>query len=67
MDNDGVLMHVTSLTLLFCLVFGMSATVDIHALKAQVNNVKAIATTLLFQFLVLPLVGFVCIKAFALD
>lgn len=48
--------------LLFCLVFGMSATVDVHALVAQLRNVKAIALGVALQFLVLPLCGFLVVK-----
>lgn len=53
--------------LLFCLVFGMSATVDIHSLQSQLHNVRAIGTGLVLQFLVLPLVGFLTVKIFNMD
>lgn len=53
--------------LLFCLVFGMSATVDVGALKAQLTNTKAIGIGLLLQFVFLPFMGFLTVKLFDLD
>lgn len=49
--------------LLFFLVFGMSATVDIGCLLAQIKNRKAILTALFLQFVVLPFLGFIVVKA----
>jgi len=54
-------------TLLFFLVFGMSATVDIHMLVAQLRNVKAIFMGVFLQFVILPLCGFLVVKFFQLD
>mmetsp|Transcript_9351 Transcript_9351/g.13921 ORF Transcript_9351/g.13921 Transcript_9351/m.13921 type:complete len:382 (-) Transcript_9351:154-1299(-) len=48
--------------LLFLLVFGMSATVDMKALLAQVKNKKAILTGCFLQFGILPLLGFAVVK-----
>jgi predicted Na+-dependent transporter len=53
--------------LLFGLVFGMSATVDIECLKAQLKNQRAIATGIFLQFIVLPLLGFVVVNILDLD
>eukprot|EP00521_Asterionellopsis_glacialis_P007667 CAMPEP_0195287780 /NCGR_PEP_ID=MMETSP0707-20130614/4706_1 /TAXON_ID=33640 /ORGANISM="Asterionellopsis glacialis, Strain CCMP134" /LENGTH=405 /DNA_ID=CAMNT_0040347567 /DNA_START=114 /DNA_END=1331 /DNA_ORIENTATION=+ len=53
--------------LLFALVFGMSATVDIEAMKAQLSNHKAIASGVLLQFVVLPFCGFLVVNTFTLD
>eukprot|EP00581_Thalassiosira_minuscula_P001643 CAMPEP_0183739086 /NCGR_PEP_ID=MMETSP0737-20130205/56175_1 /TAXON_ID=385413 /ORGANISM="Thalassiosira miniscula, Strain CCMP1093" /LENGTH=420 /DNA_ID=CAMNT_0025973789 /DNA_START=353 /DNA_END=1615 /DNA_ORIENTATION=- len=53
--------------LLFFLVFGMSATVDIHMLVAQLKNAKAISMGVLLQFLLLPLCGFLVVKFFELE
>ena len=53
--------------LLFFLVFGMSATVDIGCLLAQIKNRKAILAALFLQFLVLPFLGFVVVKALSLS
>ena len=52
--------------LLFALVFGMSATVDIDCLKQQVGNYRAIGAGLVCQFVILPLLGFAVVKAFQL-
>ena len=59
--------EVLGSVLLFCLVFGMSATVDIGCLWAQLHNRKAIATGLLLQFIVLPFLGFVVVNSMNLD
>mmetsp|Transcript_17444 Transcript_17444/g.21304 ORF Transcript_17444/g.21304 Transcript_17444/m.21304 type:complete len:382 (-) Transcript_17444:214-1359(-) len=53
--------------LLFILVFGMSATVDIHALLAQMKNKKAILTGCFLQFVILPLLGFIVVKTLQLN
>ncbi len=59
--------EILSSVLLFMLVFGMSATVEIHDLVHQLKNVKAIGTGLFLQFVIMPLTGFMCVKAFNLD
>lgn len=59
--------RVLSAILLVVLVYGMSATVDINHLKAQVHNTKAIVTGLLLQFIIIPLVGYLAVKLFDLD
>lgn len=61
-----ILRYVSS-TLLFFLVFGMSATVDVESLKAQLKNTKAVCIGLLLQFVVLPLIGFITVKVFNFD
>ena len=53
--------------LLFALVFGMSATVDNHCMKQQVQNKKAILLGAFCQFIVLPFLGFVAVKLFKLN
>lgn len=58
----GLLIDITGSVLLFCLVFGMSATVDIGALQAQLKNQKAILLGLAMQFIVLPFLGFSVVK-----
>lgn len=52
--------------LLFALVFGMSATVDIDCMKKQIRNVRALATGVVCQFVVLPFLGFLVVRTFAL-
>jgi predicted Na+-dependent transporter len=59
--------EITGSVLLFCLVFGMSATVDVSALRAQLQNVKAIGTGVFLQFGILPLAGFAAVRAFRLN
>lgn len=54
-------------TLLFFLVFGMSATVDIHMLLQQLRNAKAIFMGVFLQFVILPLCGFLVVKFFQLE
>lgn len=53
--------------LLFCLIFGMSATVEVHSLAAQLKNTKAVGIGLVMQFLFLPFMGFLSVKIFSLD
>eukprot|EP00934_Nitzschia_sp_Nitz4_P004894 Nitzschia sp. Nitz4//scaffold10_size219509//203174//204390//NITZ4_001463-RA/size219509-augustus-gene-0.256-mRNA-1//1//CDS//3329533025//4884//frame0 len=48
--------------LLFFLVFGMSATVDIGHMKKQMRNSKALGIGLLLQFIILPFAGFCIVK-----
>lgn len=48
--------------LLFFLVFGMSATVDIGRMKKQMRNRSALGIGLLLQFVILPFVGFCIVK-----
>ncbi|KAL9183579.1 hypothetical protein ACHAXT_004435 [Thalassiosira profunda] len=54
----SVLSQVISSTLLFILIFGMSATVDVRHLREQVTNKFAILTGIATQFLIMPLLGF---------
>jgi len=53
--------------LLFLLVYGMSATVDINSLLAQLKNVKALLTGAFLQFFLLPFLGFVIVKVLNLN
>lgn len=61
------LIELSGNLLLFALVFGMSATVDIKALVAQMKNRKAILTGCFLQFVVLPLLGFTVVKTLQLN
>ena len=61
------LIELSGNLLLFSLIFGMSATVDIKALIAQMKNKKAIATGCFLQFVVMPLLGFMVVKALDLN
>lgn len=60
----GALTEVLSSVLLFFLVFGMSATVDVEKLRKQLKNKHALLTGISLQFLILPLVGFIIVKIF---
>ena len=53
--------------LLFFLVFGMSATVDMRSMLAQLKNKKAIATGVFLQFVILPLLGFIVVKTLKMN
>ena len=49
--------------LLFTLIFGMSATVDIDNVNTQIRNKKAIISGICLQFIILPFLGFLTVKA----
>jgi predicted Na+-dependent transporter len=53
--------------LLFFLVFGMSATVDIGEMRKQLKNRKAILIGIVMQFIISPFVGFCVVKILNLD
>jgi predicted Na+-dependent transporter len=63
----GTFAEVGSSLLLFFLVFGMSATVDIHQVRKQLRNRNALLTGIALQFLILPFVGFVVVKILKMD
>jgi predicted Na+-dependent transporter len=58
---------ITSNILLFVLVFGMSATVNIECMQEQIRNKRALATGIVCQFVILPLLGFLTVNALDLD
>jgi len=49
--------------LLFFLIFGLSATVDVRDLRRQLRNKFAIGTGVAMQFLIMPLLGFGAVVA----
>lgn len=53
--------------LLFFLVFGMSATVDIGQMRKQLRNRTAILIGIFLQFVILPFVGFTVVKLLNMD
>ena len=59
--------EVGSYILLYFLVFGMSATVDIRQLRKQLRNRNALLTGITLQFIILPFLGFVVVKILQLD
>lgn len=67
MEIESTMMSLTGNVLVFCLVFGMSATVDTKCFRAQIHNAKAIMTGVLLQFLLMPFLGFLLVKSLDLD
>ena len=63
----GILAEIGSYILLFALVFGMSATVDIGNLKKQLSNKNALLTGIFLQFVALPFLGFAVVKALGMN
>jgi len=63
----GLAAEIFSNMLLFLLVFGMSATVEIGHMRKQLNNRKAFLTGLTLQFVILPFLGFVVVSLLQLD
>lgn len=62
----AVVVEILSNCLLFCLVFGMAATVDVADLFRQIRNYHALLIGCAMQFIVLPFCGFVVVKMFQL-
>lgn len=58
----SLLGQIASSILLFCLVFGMSATVEMKSLKKQLQNRAALGVGVSMQFVILPFVGFLVVK-----
>ncbi|KAL3943347.1 MAG: hypothetical protein SGBAC_002588 [Bacillariaceae sp.] len=56
------LQEIGAHVLLFFLVFGMSATVDIPRMKKQMRNRSALLIGIALQFLILPFVGFAIVR-----
>ncbi len=56
-----VLAQVISSTLLFILVFGMSATVDVKHLRVQMKNKGAILAGVVTQYIFMPLLGYLTV------
>jgi len=67
LEKDLPWLEVIGNLLLFFLVFGMSATVDVGSLREQLGNVKGIFTGIFLQFFVLPFLGFLTVKVLKLD
>ena len=57
----NTLAEIASNLLLFLLIFGMSATVDMKNLKNQLHNKWAILTGVVMQFVLMPLLGYLTI------
>jgi predicted Na+-dependent transporter len=63
----GLAAEIGAHVLLFFLVFGMSATVDIGHMRKQLRNKYALGTGIVLQFVILPFVGFVIVKILKMD
>jgi predicted Na+-dependent transporter len=67
MDDETTAMDTLSVVLsnvlLFFLIFGLSATVDMKNLKRQLNNKFAIGCGVAMQFLIMPFLGFLAVIA----
>jgi len=61
----SILSQTISSALLFLLIFGMSATVEVKHLREQVHNKFAILTGVATQFLIMPLLGYLSILVLA--
>jgi predicted Na+-dependent transporter len=59
-----LLVEILTKVLLFLLIFGMSATVDMKNMKRQLKNKSAIIMGITMQFLIMPLLGFLSVVAF---
>jgi predicted Na+-dependent transporter len=58
--------EVLSAILLYSLVFGMTATVEISHMRKQAHNSVALLIGASIQFLILPFVGFLTVQIFRL-
>jgi predicted Na+-dependent transporter len=58
--------ELLSAVLLFSLVFGMSATVEIAHMRKQAHNSTALLIGVSLQFIILPLVGFLTVQLLSL-
>ena len=63
----GLFADVGALVLLYFLVFGMSATVDIRQARKQLSNRNALLTGISLQFIILPFLGFLVVKVLNLN
>jgi predicted Na+-dependent transporter len=63
---NNVLVELSSNVLLFLLLFGMAATVQISQMQKQLHNWKALLIGLSLQFFILPFVGFLVTATFRL-
>jgi predicted Na+-dependent transporter len=62
----SILIQFFSSLLLFCLVFGMTATVEVAQMKKQVYNYHALLIGATIQFILLPFIGFLMVLMFRL-
>ena len=58
-----ILVQIVSNIFLFMCIFGLSATVDAKRIKEQLRNCRAITIGIVMQFLLMPILGFIAVKA----
>lgn len=61
-DDVELLGSIAGNVLLFALVWGMSASVQIENMKEQLQNRNALLVGVLCQFLLLPILGFAIVR-----
>jgi predicted Na+-dependent transporter len=59
--HKNILVLLLPNVLLFMLIFGLSATVDVRRIKQQLRNCRAISIGLVMQFAIMPLLGFMAV------
>jgi len=67
LEEDTSFLEMMQNILIFILIFGMSATVEIGSIEEQLKNIKAIRIGVLLQFVVLPFFGFATVNILGLD
>jgi len=67
MEIPAYAIEMTGHALLFFMVFGMSATVDLACVLKQLRNSRALCMGVFLQYAVLPFLGFITVKMLALD
>eukprot|EP00594_Rhizosolenia_setigera_P001151 CAMPEP_0178946402 /NCGR_PEP_ID=MMETSP0789-20121207/4263_1 /TAXON_ID=3005 /ORGANISM="Rhizosolenia setigera, Strain CCMP 1694" /LENGTH=336 /DNA_ID=CAMNT_0020626385 /DNA_START=1 /DNA_END=1011 /DNA_ORIENTATION=- len=63
LEDELTFVEIMGNLLLFLLVFGMSATVDVASVGKQLKNIRALATGVICQFFILPFLGFLAVKS----
>ena len=66
-DSTHPAVVIATQLLLFCLFFGLAATVDLASFKSKFKELRGICTGLVCQFLFVPALGFLSCKLFDLD
>ena len=61
MSTGNLLIRLFSYVLLFFLVFGLSATVDVQTLRSKLTKKYAIIIGVTMQFIIMPLLGFISV------
>lgn len=62
-ESSSIVSVVLSNVFLFFLIFGMSATIDIHNMQHQLSNRFALGCGVLMQFIIMPALGYISVVA----